>query len=174
MGNYEMTTTQDDVIAQVASLSSRDVGWLKYSESGFFLGEVHYADELRGIIFDTKLYCIKFAPGDRPHRVPFVSVDDVPDGYEVRTDVFLKLDDGETVGISMSPSSTNSYSHFVRKLLEQRLSVNRVLTVLSTRMVANKKGQRFCLLDFKYILPEPGFFQVEDVEDAEVEDGVPF
>ncbi len=175
-----------DTIESIISISDDDVLWLKIAEGGFLDGDDFLTAELRGIVFDIKPYWIRWNIGEPPEKIPFRSMDDQPEGFELRTDLKIKLLDDELVGLSLAPSSSRNFSRYMRRLQGLRLPISEIVTSFSTRAVVNKQKQKFTILDFDFILPpKTGKFQPGPDRKAEepnreavvidaAEDDVPF
>jgi hypothetical protein len=142
-----------ETIRQVISISDDDVLWLKISEAGFHADDTFMAQELNGVILNAKAYWIQWTPGQPPDKIPFRTMDDQPQGYELRCDLKVKLLDGELVGLSLAPSSCRSFSRYARRLTAMRLQLGDVVTIFRTRAVSNKMGQKFSIVDFDFIPP---------------------
>lgn len=170
----------EDIIESVISISDDDVLWLKIAEGGFLDGDNDFlAAELRGIVFDIKPYWIQWLIGEPPIKLPFRSMDDQPEGFELRTDLKIKLIDDELVGLSLAPSSTRNFSRYMRRLQSMRLPISEVITVFTTRAVTNKQKQKFTMLDFDVIppkaeTPKRGRADVEVIDNIVIDDDVPF
>lgn len=171
-----------DKIREVISITDDDVMWLKISDAGFHAGENFMAEELSGLILDFKTYWIKWCQNEPPDKIPYSKMEDQPEGYELRTDLKVKLLDGELVGLSMAPSSTRSFSRYTRRLLAARYEPGDVITIFRTRSVVNKINQKFTIIDFEFIPPKPSSAldksteaaTVTVVEDVNIEDEIPF
>ena len=169
-----------EIVESVISISDDDVLWLKIAEGGFLDGDNFMAPEIRGIVFDIKPYWIKWNIGEPPEKIPFRSMDDQPEFFELRTDLKVSLIDGELVGLSLAPSSSRNFSRYMRRLQSMRLPISEVITVFTTRAVVNKQKQKFVMLDFDVIPPKAGPEKAKqpqdqgDVEDVPIDDDVPF
>jgi len=173
MDGWQVANRVDpQTVDNVISISDDDILWLKVGEAGFLAGDSHFSSELAGIIFDVKPYFIKWTIGEKPDKAPFTSMDDQPEGYELRCDIKLSLSDGELVGLSMAPSSARNFSRYMKRLKSLRLPVGEVITIMTTRSVLNKNKQKFCLLDFNFTQPEPGILKAREV--AFGDDEIPF
>ncbi len=152
---------------QIISITDDDVLWVKPIEAGFSAGD-NIIPELRGVIFDTKVYWIHWPVTGAPEKVPFTSMDEQPEGFELRCDIKMALVDGELVGLSLAPSSARSFSRYMRRLQSARLPIDEVVTVARTRAVTNKNKQKFVIVDF-----EPVPRRVENAPPARRAEAVP-
>lgn len=168
MENQALVTTDGSLVAvrvtpeivdAVISISDDDVLWLKFSEGGFFNGDNFMAAEIQGVIFDVKPYWIRWLMAEPPDKIPFRSMDDQPEGYELRTDLKVSLRHGELVGLSLAPSSVRNFSRYARRVKGLHLGINDVVTIFSPRAVTNKQKQKFCILDFDLVPPKAANFR---------------
>ncbi len=144
-----------EVVERVISISDDDVKWLKISEAGFMDGNEFLTDELAGKILDIKPYWIQWIPGQPPEKIPFTSLHDQPEDFELRTDIKILISDGEVIGLSLASSSSHAISRYMRRLQALRLVPSEIITMMKPRAVVNRQNQKFTILDFQFVPPTP-------------------
>jgi len=176
----QLVNIPQDTITNIIKISDDDVRWLRIGHEGFMDGQAVFAERLYGTVCRISPYWIKWTAGEPPEKMPFVSMEDQPQGFEIRTDIKICLHTGEFVGLSLASSSSHNFSRFVRRLTSQGLNIKDVVTEFTTRSVMNAKGQRFPICEFSYVprkpKPEDQGKQPADVEIVETTDDeeVPF
>jgi len=143
-----------EVEEQICSISDDDIKWLKISNGGFLDGDRFLTAEIQGVVFDVVPYFIRWFLAEPPDKVPFTSLKDQPENYELRVDLKLSLADGELVGLSMPPTSARSFSRYMKRLGCLRFPISEVVTVIRTKSVVNKAKQRYTVLTFDVIPPK--------------------
>lgn len=137
----------DNVIQEIIKLSDDIVSnWAKPTKGGFLIGDT-IVPEITGRIVDVRAYWVKWN-NKVPDKIPLIPGSERPEGYEVRVDVIVLIDN-MLVGVSLSRSSaTYQLSPYLRHLSHSGLRVNEVFTKLQARQTANNFGE-FTVVTFK-------------------------
>jgi hypothetical protein len=128
----------DDLIEAVAAICGQDALWVKIVETGFLLND-KVIPEISGQIIGINLYGVRWTD-KQPHKITYNPGKDLPEGYGLRCDLFVKVH-GQVIGISMSKSSLKyQFSPYVRNLKNNGLRPEDLITRLRIKQATNKFG----------------------------------
>ena len=144
----------DDEIDFILEIGGQDATWVKIVETGFLLND-KVIPEISGQITGINLYGVRWTD-KQPHKITYDPRKDLPEGYGLRCDLFVKAH-GQVVGISMSKSSLKyQFSPYVRNLKNNGLRPEDVITRCRVKQASNRFGSfNVVIFDVVDKIPEP-------------------